>query len=260
MLSILLHYVAVRRHEQPGGSCHEALRRHLVGLPRRAQLARVPPVPRPAVPRGVRLRARPPRRAHRGAPRRRGHARDRELHGRPGVPGRVVRRGRRRQQPARGRPARRLGRRDARQGARQRRGHGRGRVPRARRRHRHHGRAVRRRVQPAGDPRPRQAARRRARVQPLGGHAVPGQPGATRGPDRRPDPRRPRRRAHRDQARARRRPHRRHHHPAAVGRPRELHELPLRPRVGALRRPRSCRSTPTRAPVRTRTTATRRAG
>ena len=33
---------------------------------------------------------------------------------------------------------------------------------------------------PRRDPRPRAPARRRARVQPLGGRALPGQPGATR--------------------------------------------------------------------------------
>ena len=74
------------------------------------------------------------------------------------------------------------------------------------------------------------------------------EPGATRRADRRADPRRPRRRHRRDPPRARRRPHRRHHHPAAVGRARVVHELPLRPGVGGVRGARSCRCTATRAP------------
>ena len=99
---------------------------------------------------------------------------DGRLRGRRRVPGGVVRRGRRGQQPPRGRAARRLGRRHPRPGARPRRRDRRGRVPRARRGHRHDGRAVRRRVQPDRDAQPRSPARRRARVQPVGGAAVPG--------------------------------------------------------------------------------------
>ena len=45
------------------------------------------------------------------------------------------------------------------------------------------------------------------------------------------------------------------HHPAAVGRPRVVHELPLRPGVGGVRGARSSRCTATRVPRRTRTTA-----
>ena len=65
--------------------------------------------------------------------------------------------------------------------------------------------------------------------------AVPGEPGAARRADRRADPRRPRRRDRRDPPCARRRPHRRRDHPAALGRARVVHELPLRPGVGGVR-------------------------
>ena len=102
---------------------------------------------------------------------------------------------------------------------------------------------------PVATQEPRAPARRRARVQPLGGRALPGEPGAARRPDRGADPRRPRRRDRRDPPRARRRAHRRHHHPAAVGRPRVVHELPLRPGVGGVRGARRSRCTATPVPA-----------
>ena len=191
-------------------------------------------------------RQRTDRRAPRGAGRRR-------LHRRRRVPGGVVRRGRRGQQPPRDRPARRLGRRDARPGARQRRRDRRGRVPRSRRRHRHDGRAVRRRLQPDRHAQiPSTCSPAHARTTAGRRELCQDEPGAARRADRRADPRRPRRRDRRDPPRPRRRPHRRRHHPAAVGRPRVVHELPLRPGVGGVRGARSCRCTATRARRRTR--------
>ena len=97
------------------------------------------------------------------------------------------------------------------------------------------GAPVRRRLQPGRHAQPRAPARRRAGLQPVGRRAVPGERGAARRPDRRADPRRPRRRHRRDPPRPRRRAHRGRDHPAAVGRPRVVHQLPLRPGVGGVR-------------------------
>ena len=154
----------------------------------------------------------------------------------------------------------RVGHGQARPGARQRRRHRRSDVPRPRRRHRHDGRAVRCGVQSGRDDGSRAPARGRACVQPVGGRDLPGEPRASRRSDRGPDPRRPRRRHRRDPQRPRRRPAWRHHHPAAVGRPRVVHELQLRPRVGGGRRSSTCPCTATPVPARTRTTAKCRAG
>ena len=178
------------------------------------------------------------------------------VHRRRRVQGGVVRRGRGGQQPPRDRPARRLGRRDARQGARQRRRDRRGRVPRARRRHRH---AWARRSAPGSTRSPTHGPE----------HLLAGARAYNRwaaelcqeSPERRAGlivapilddldgAIAEIRRAHADG------PHRRHHHPAAVGRPRVVHELPLRPGVGGVRGARSCRCTATPVPARTRTTA-----
>ena len=152
-----------------------------------------------------------------------------------GVPGGVVRRGRGRQQPPRGRTARRVGRQEARRGAVGRRRDRRGRLPRPRRGHRQDGRAVRRRLRHRQHRRSRARARGRTCVQPLGRRALRGEPAATRRSHRRADPRRHRRRDRRDHARARRRPVGRRDHPRAVGRVPVVHELPLRPDLGAVR-------------------------
>ena len=155
-----------------GGSCREPLRRHLSRLPCGAELAGLPRLPRSTVPRRLRRgagrTAGPHRRATSGGGGRLRRGRE--------VPGGVVRRGRRGQQPPRARSARRLGRRHPRPGARSRRRGRRGGVPRARCGHGHDGCAVRRRIQPRGHPQPRPPARRRARVQPVVGGAVPRQP------------------------------------------------------------------------------------
>ena len=107
---------------------------------------------------------------------------------------------------------------------------------------------------------PRAPARGRACVQPLGGRDLPGEPRATRRPDRGPDPRRPRRRHRRDPARPRRRAY------AAASSSRRSGATTRRTRAtattpcGRWRRSSTCPCTATPAPARTRTTAKCRAG
>ena len=61
------HYAGPTGRSAPPRGIHEALRDHLVGLPRGAELPGVPRLPRPAVPRRVRRRARGAPGAHRRA-------------------------------------------------------------------------------------------------------------------------------------------------------------------------------------------------
>ena len=222
------------------------------------ELARVQRLPRPEVPRRLRGRAGRAPGAHRRAPRGRGHV---AVHGRRRVQGGVVRRGRGGQQPPRDRHARRRG------------------TPPSATRSSTTTASPARSCSPVPTPPPAPWAR----------HSAPGStPSPTMDPEHLLAGARaynrwaaeicsesPERRAglivapilgDLDGAIAEiQRAHaeglaRRHHHPAAVGRPRVVHELPLRPGVGGVRRSSTCPCTATRVPARTRTTAKCRAG